>query len=321
MRYILGLMLILVAAPARADRCAQVDRDTADAAVAIIDEAGSVLFDDWFAPIAVADVRWTREGFLYRVVVNGELGLDLAYSYVPGGDDKTYESLGWMVGCGDGDAPKSIPAQPFLPAAGDDGAATPGAGRIGLVALPALDAWDWTTGEARQPQPIIVYAGAAVDAATRATLESWDDLPNDEYGYERAGAVALERRDGWTRIALAGGSGWVAAADAGTFHAHETLVGAGLAYLSAAWDGRLWAASGGAGPARAIDPAWRRHMGAPIGVEPLDAARVDGVLWLHVAIVWPPPCVGDPPRRIAEGWVTALAPSGAPAVWFHSRGC
>ena len=60
---------------------------------------------------------------------------------------------------------------------------------------------------------------------------------------------------------------------------------------------------------------------ALINLHTLDAARVDGVLWLHVAIVWPPPCVGDPPRRIVDGWVTALAPSGAPAVWFHSRGC
>ena len=321
MRYILGAVLILVTTPARADRCALVDRDTADAAVAIIGEAGSVLFDDWFAPIAVADVRWTREGFLYRVVVNGDVGLDLAYGYVPGDDGATYESLGWKVGCGDDGTPKSIPAGPFAPTTGNEVAATPGAGRIGLVELPALDAWDWTTGAARQPKPITVYAAAALDANTRATLEGWDDLPNDEYGYERAGAIALERRDGWTRIALGGGSGWIAPADAGAFHAHETLVTTGLAYLAEAWDGRLWAASGGAGPARAIDPAWRRHLGQHIGVETLDAIRIDGVLWLHVAIVWPPPCLGDPPRRIVAGWVTALAPSGPPTVWFHSRGC
>ena len=320
MRYLLGLALMLIAAPARADLCALVDRHTADAAVAIIERAGNILFDDWFAPIAVDDVRWTREGFLYRVVVNGELGLDLAYSYVPG-EDKTYESLGWKVGCGDGDVPKSIPAHPFLPATGGDGAATPGAGRIGLVELSALDAWDWTTGETRQPRPITIHRDPVAGSPPAATLESWDDLPNDEYGYERAGAVALERRDGWTRIALARGSGWVAPADAGAFHAHETLVADGLAYLAQAWDGRLWTASGGTGPARAIDPAWRRHMGGQLDVETLDAARIDGVLWLHVAIVWPPPCVGDPPRRIVDGWVTALAPSGAPAVWFYSRGC
>ena len=69
MRYLLGLALVLIATPARADLCALVDRDTADAAVAIIEDAGSVLFDDWFAPIAVDDVRWARDGFLYRVTV------------------------------------------------------------------------------------------------------------------------------------------------------------------------------------------------------------------------------------------------------------
>ena len=321
MRYVVGLALVLIATPARADLCALVDRDTADAAVAIIEDAGSVLFDDWFAPIAVDDVRWTRDGFLYRVVINGDVSLDLAYSYVPGGDDKTYESLGSMVGCGAGDMPKSIPAQPFLSAADDDVAATPGAGRIGLVALPALDAWDGTTGAARQPTPITVYTSPADDAAVHTTITRWDDLPNDEYGYEQAGAIALERRGGWTRIALAAGDGWVAPADAGAFHAHETLVTNGLAYLSAAWDGRLWAAPGGAAPARAIDPAWREHLGQHIGVETRDAARIDGVLWLRIAIIWPPPCVGDTPQPVAEGWVTALAASGAPAVWFHSRGC
>jgi hypothetical protein len=147
------------------------------------------------------------------------------------------------------------------------------------------------------------------------------DLPYREYGYERPGAEVLERRPGWYRIVLAEGEGWVAAEQAGDFHGLHALVAENLSFLAPAWDGRLWAEPDRGGAARALSPPWRRMMGDKIAVEVGPARRVEGELWFRVEIVWPPPCGSAEPAILTAGWVPAYAASGAPAVWYWSRGC
>lgn len=59
-------------------------------------------------------------------------------------------------------------------------------------------------------------------------------------------------------------------------------------------------------------------------VSVLGFARVAGALWAHVRLFTESDCSARPgakPAVRATGWVPVHAPSGEPAIWFHSRGC
>lgn len=322
-------MALVLASPAWGNGCGSVDRDTADAAVELVRRAGSVIAGDWFAPVAVEGVAWRREGFLYRVVVNGELELDLGLTFVPGAAAGVYENLGWKLDCGRDDVPRTIPRSPFAPAtepaepppAADEGGYLPQAPLIGILALPELEAAWYDPDRGPSASTIPVHAAPSATAPVKARLSRMKDLPYREYGYERPGAAVLERRPGWYRIVLAEGDGWVAAGRAGDFHGLHELVVENLSFLTPAWDGRLWGKPDRSAAARALSAPWRRKMGGKIAVEVGAARRVEGELWFQVEIVWPPPCGADEPAILTAGWVPAYAASDAPAVWYWSRGC
>lgn len=49
---------------------------------------------------------------------------------------------------------------------------------------------------------------------------------------------------------------------------------------------------------------------------------VGDTLWAHVEVMSESECgAAEPPTVRARGWIPAHAPSGAPNIWFYSRGC
>jgi hypothetical protein len=141
------------------------------------------------------------------------------------------------------------------------------------------------------------------------------ELPTREYGYEEPGAVVVDAREGWYRVRLGTGSGWVQAT--GTeFYSLERLYRDEEAYLTDQWNGRIAgapAAAGRAAPASdSREPAVRVRR----------VSRVNGALWILVEILNESFCIAArEPKVIATGWVPAHGASGEPTVWFASRGC
>lgn len=328
-----ALVLVLVSAitvrGARADTCRVVDRDTADRAVALLGQASKVLDDDWFDPATVSTVAWRRRGFRYEVVVNGSRALDLSATYLSGPDGGDYRNLGSLVGCPPGEWPERISPTPFVAARDAIGPGTPAAAGddsqpeavVGILELPELEAAWYNPGRGPVP-PVPVYEEPAAGATRLATIARLEQLPLLEYGYEQRGPIVVERRPDWYRIELANGRGWIAAADAGRFHPVAELLRARLTYLTPVWSGRLWSEPSADAEARDVAPAWRRRLGDEIPIEVLESKRVDERLWLKVALLWPSPCAGPAePRIVARGWLPAHGATGAPNVWFYSRGC
>jgi hypothetical protein len=67
------------------------------------------------------------------------------------------------------------------------------------------------------------------------------------------------------------------------------------------------------------DRAFGREV---ISVQVLGFQRVGGDLWANVEVHADSWCLaGGDPEVVAEGWIRVHADSGAPAVWFYSRGC
>ena len=68
---------------------------------------------------------------------------------------------------------------------------------------------------------------------------------------EKFDVVVLERKPGWARVALGGGqsgqqgSAWLPEPSGASFRAYADLVKESLAFLTEAWDGRVWDAPGG----------------------------------------------------------------------------
>lgn len=311
---------------ARADSCTLVNRDQAEQAVAALVAAGHILYENWFSPLLVREARWKRSGFLYQVEVNGDGPLNLSAVYVPGGNAAHFENLGAKLGCSAGNAPERIPRaafsdNPVAAYAPDVDSWQPPRALEGLLELPELErAWYAGTQET-PPAPVAAYAGPTRDAGIREQVTAITALPTLEYGYERPGAIVLEQRAGWYRIALTSGSGWVVADDAGAFHSVATLLAESLTHLTVGWDGRLHAAPAPSAQSRWLEPVWRRHMGGEIPVNVVETRTVADMLWLRIEITWPSPCSGDEPSVLATGWAPVRGAGDSMNVWFSSRGC
>lgn len=316
----------LAATPARADGCTLVNRDQAERAVELLGAVEQLLYEDWFSPLSVHGVRWTRSGFLYQVEVNGDQVLNLSAVYVPAKDGAHFDNLGAMLGCGSGNAPERISReafsdQPVLAHKPDEDSWQPPQALEGLLELPELER-AWYAGTQQAPAaPVAAYAHPSRDAAVHQRVAAITELPFLEYGYERPGAIVLERREGWYRIALQSGSAWVSSDDAGAFHGVASLYAENLSYLSVDWDGRLYATPDPSAKSRWLRPVWRRHLGGEIPVNVTETRVVAGMLWLRLAITWPSPCSGDDSSVLASGWVPARSAAKTMNAWYFSRGC
>ena len=194
---------------------------------------------------------------------------------------------------------------------------------IGLVEVPALWRSDGADAAAPSSAPAVVLRDAPRSSgAVVARVTSGDGLQSAEFDYEALAAVSYERRDSWHRVGLAGGkTAWLSPDQAATFHPYETLVGEGLAYFTVDWDGTVRSNSEGGGPL-AVPPDPERgdaRQYRPVKVR--ESRRTGDVLWLRTEVMTGSFCGEAPPRVAVSGWVRAHAPSGAPTVWFHSRGC
>lgn len=317
----------LAGTPASANGCGLIDRDRADKAVEILRRAERIIFDDWFNPITVHTVKWVRVEFLYRVVVNESVALNLSRTYLSG-KGKSFHNLGPKVDCGTGNLPRTIAAAPFREASGVPPGPYPGRADpyrvhrniLGLLDMATISVLR-RTGRSAGTIPISIYAEPSKNATVHKVAERWDGIEAREFGYEESGAVVLETRPGWYRIGLQRGTGWVAATDTGAYYPYEKLVTEGLSHVTPDWNGRLWENPGGAGKARDMAPGWRRHLGKRLSIDVTESRRIDERLWFRVQILWPGACSSGKPRVIAEGWVPAYGPRGHPTTWFWSRGC
>ena len=207
---------------------------------------------------------------------------------------------------------------------------------IGLLALPQV--FGRGACDRYSPQPVPVRAqprGPVIGSIVVATPWTFEadggcsglhvvvrmsgapdvELPTREYGYEEPGAVVVDTRDGWFKVRLGTGSGWVQATGA-EFYSLERLYEGREAHLTEQWDQRL--AGTPAGAARVAPASGDREP--PVHVR--RTSRVNGALWLLVDVLNESFCIeGREPKVVASGWVPAHGASGEPTVWFASRGC
>jgi hypothetical protein len=197
---------------------------------------------------------------------------------------------------------------------------------IGIVELPGLFGTRDPDGPPgltppRHVQPIPIHVAPTSGSDILARVTDAQEIEVAEYDYEAPGALTHDVRDGWNLIGVvtpAGRtSGWLPPQYAGRLHSLPTLLVDGLAYLTEAWDRKLFPAAGAASTGRLLDVATGR---ADVIVR--QARESGGRLWLEVDVLGPGRCrQADPPPVVARGWVPAHASDGRPNAWFYSRGC
>jgi hypothetical protein len=212
---------------------------------------------------------------------------------------------------------------------------------LGLLSLP--DVFGNGPCQAFEPNAIAVHAepGSSTATASIQVDQHWsfaphggceglkvsvhrngerDELPTLEYANESPAAVVLAAQDGWFKIRLSGGSGWLRALPyrrfmplADLFSEYVTLTS-----LTDAFSAPLLDAPGG----RPIVVKSTLASGFPVRV--VEVRNVGEQLWLHIALMSHSICDaehGGPPEVEGLGWVPAHASTGEPTVWFSSRGC
>ncbi len=172
---------------------------------------------------------------------------------------------------------------------------------------------------AQSPPPPLPPAGSPDSLLGLFVLppDSLRRLETREHGYEESAAVVYGLDGGWVLVGLQdSGRAWLRR-DLGEVLPLEHLLRERLTYLTEAWDGTLRFAPD---PSAAPERLPRRRAGAegpPVRL--LGTRMVTGALWLEVEVL-DQVCEGGEPRPVAKGWLRAWQ-EGAPAVWFHSRGC
>jgi hypothetical protein len=186
-------------------------------------------------------------------------------------------------------------------------------GVIGLLDIPAFSHGGFVQLLERRDAE-----GEGIESGER--IESMERFEAREASYEFPAAVVFAAPAGWYRLRRRGGDfGWLRAADAGTFWRYEDLPVDRLSYLTQAWDRFVWPEPGAGIPSR-IDVGQRREpLEYPVNVR--EGRRIADSLWFRVELLDTDGCDGGEPKVIHAGWVHAYGPGGAPAVWFHSRGC
>jgi hypothetical protein len=147
-----------------------------------------------------------------------------------------------------------------------------------------------------------------------------EELPTLEYANESPAAIVLAEQDGWFKIRLSTGAGWLRASPRDQFMPLAELfsVYPTLTSLTDAFSGPLLDAPEGTA-------ATSKHpLGPGLPVRVLAIRAVGDRPWLQVAVMSHSICDADrggPPDVESIGWVPAHAASGEPMVWFSSRGC
>jgi hypothetical protein len=187
---------------------------------------------------------------------------------------------------------------------------------LGIVEIPELFYVDPDTGTYVPRAALTVYTRPDSESKVMAVISSPQAIDDAEYGYEEAGALVYGRQRGYFLIRTARGVGWLSPHNAGSFHSLETLLASELTYLTDAWDGFVSASPGSA--ARTRVPQRR-----PYGNVRIKGRRTIGSrLWVAVEVISHSVCQSDkPPAVKARGWIRAHDDTGAPTVWFPSRGC
>jgi hypothetical protein len=197
-----------------------------------------------------------------------------------------------------------------------------GAGPVlGIVEIPVVFAVDSQTGQISPTAALTLYSTPSDNSKVATIMSSPDAIDSAEYGYEELGALVYGRDRGYYSIRTARGMAWLSPRDAGPFHSYETLVGTGLTFLTDAWDGFV-SASPGSPDRVSLAPRSRPPAGNDEDVRVNGFRTVAGKLWVQIEVMSDSGCESsDPPAVKARGWVPAHDASGAPTVWFYSRGC
>lgn len=145
-------------------------------------------------------------------------------------------------------------------------------------------------------------------------------LPTLEYANESPAAIVLAEHDGWFKIRLSAGAGWLRASPRDQFMPLADLfsVYPTLTTLTAAFSGALLDAPNGTAAAA------KQAAGPGLPVRVLAIRIIGDRQWLQLAVMSHSICDADrsgPPEVEGIGWVPAHAASGEPTVWFASRGC
>ena len=188
---------------------------------------------------------------------------------------------------------------------------------LGIVEIPEMFYLDPDKGVYAPRAALTIYTRPDSESKVLAVIGSPEAIDEAEHAYEEAGALVYGRERGYFLIRTSRGLGWLSPHDAGPFHALETLLERGLAYLTDAWDGFV-----SASPGRARTRAPQRRPDGTEDVRVKGLRTVGGKLWVDIEVISHSPCESDKPPAIkARGWIRAHDETGAPTVWFPSRGC
>jgi hypothetical protein len=194
---------------------------------------------------------------------------------------------------------------------------------LGIVEIPEIFVVDSDTGRYAPRAPLTLYTRPDSDSKVVALITSPQAIDEEEYAYEEAGALVYGRERGYFLIRTSRGIGWISPDQAGSFHPLETLITRDLTYLTHAWDGFVSASPGSAHRTR-VGPQRRRdeNANANANVRVKGLRTVAGTLWVEIEVISHTFCESqEPPAIKARGWIKAHDETGAPTVWFPSRGC
>lgn len=198
--------------------------------------------------------------------------------------------------------------------------------RLALLDLPGLRALV-AAGKSVDGFTAQVYDAPSFAAKSRRVQagEKPGQLVLKEHGYEEYSVVVLERRlpsgQRWVRVALVDGSAWLPEPLGARSRTYADLVKESLAFLTEAWDGRVWDAPGGTPGSAPKSVAFRQIQRPEHPADVFEYREVNGQLWLHVNVLSESPCETQQPLSLIEGWVPAYNARGQWTADFYSRGC
>jgi len=197
---------------------------------------------------------------------------------------------------------------------------------VGLVELPSILGTVDPDGPPgmippTQIRPVPLHSHPTSKSPVVAMISSPDAVETEEFDYEARAVVVYEMADDWVLVRTMVDSsscklGWLHPSSRGPFHPVEDLFKSGLCYLTADWDGFLYA---DAGNSKVVSNTKPNGLTRDINI--LEMRKLQDRLWVAVELLEPGRCEGIEPEIVAKGWVPAFKRDGKRNVWFFSRGC